>query len=218
MYEKIGDVRDGSGRRIGTIVRRDGEATAAAWATLLVIFLTIGIFIAAFWLLGKIIQLTVRYPKVMLPTLGILLVGGVAYFLFFSNSIYSYQPTTSANTYRVANATPATRKGAAGQSAQTPTASGTVRGPAVGPKGIYVGASVRVTTVQLNIRPGPGPDGTPMGKVRQGEHLRVVSGPVWVPTTSDDGQPMQRDWWQVTGWDASGSVGWCSSRYLDVAP
>lgn len=80
---------------------------------------------------------------------------------------------------------------------------------------IAVGDTVNVTTIGLAIHLQPRIDKErEIGVAKQGSALHVIGGPVVVPTTSDDDQPMLRNWWLVTGWDASGSSGWCSARYL----
>jgi hypothetical protein len=182
----------------------------ATWAFKAAIYLLFGVLIVAFLLFQ-------RYPKIMLPIIGIFIAGGVAYSFYYNNSPYSYRPTYPTNAPTKAMATPAV-SGASLRSEQTQTSSVAVKGPPVGPKQLYLGALVQVTALELNIRPNPGTDGTPIGRVKQGARLEIVSGPVWLPTTSDDGQPLERDWWQVVGWDAGGTLGWCSSRYLEVAP
>jgi hypothetical protein len=87
-----------------------------------------------------------------------------------------------------------------------------------GLKGISIGSRVTVTSVELNIRTAPGTDASVITKVKRGTRLEVVDGPASVPTTSDDGRPMFRIWWKVSGWDNGERLGWSSSRYLEPAP
>jgi hypothetical protein len=83
---------------------------------------------------------------------------------------------------------------------------------------IRVGSTVRVTSDGLYVRYEPGTSNTPIGEARPPGKLRVVGGPVVLPSTSDTGRPLLRNWWLVTGWDGSGSTGWSSSRFLQVSP
>ncbi len=96
---------------------------------------------------------------------------------------------------RVQEVTPGTE--VPGGSAPPPAPSGVIEGSRYQP-----GQQLRVQSVELNIRPAPGTNNTPIGFLRQGEYVAILAGPV---TTADN-----IEWWQVQ--TANGTVGWVAAQ------
>lgn len=74
-----------------------------------------------------------------------------------------------------------------------------------GSSAISVGSVVEVSSNELKAHDSPGLNATTLGTAIKGTRMAVKDGPQCV-----DG----RNWWQVSGWDDSGTLGWCSEVYL----
>jgi hypothetical protein len=80
------------------------------------------------------------------------------------------------------------------------------------PPQLAVGGTAQVTNtdgVGLRIRQNPSPSGRILIKVPEGARLQIKGGPQTTGSTT---------WWQVTGFDTKGTVGWCVGAYLTPVP
>ncbi len=95
----------------------------------------------------------------------------------------------------------------------TPTA---VLRPTVVPTAapLVVGLNAKVQTTglagaALNVRQNPGTTARIVGKLLDGHTAQIKAGP-----QQADGVA----WWQITGWDNGGTLGWVSGKYLKPVP
>ena len=142
---------------------------------------------------------------------GILLAGLVAGFVFTRHPAAT--PTADALTAipssPVALAVPPT---ATHNPLPTPT---TVR-PTVVPTAalLVVGLNAKVQTTglagaALNVRQNPGTKARIVGRLIDGRSAQIKAGP----------QPADGvSWWQISGWDDGGTLGWVSGKYLKPVP
>ena len=63
--------------------------------------------------------------------------------------------------------------------------------------------------MRINIRQGPSTQAKILTKVTEGTRLQIRGGP------QADGR---NTWWQVTGFDTSGTVGWIAQDFLKPVP
>jgi hypothetical protein len=90
----------------------------------------------------------------------------------------------------------------------TPTRPVPTAVPTPGPLVLALGAKVQVTGLNgaaLNVRQNPGTKAKIVGKFQNGATGLIKAG----PQTADGVQ-----WWQITGWDSGGTLGWVSAKYL----
>ncbi len=84
----------------------------------------------------------------------------------------------------------------------------------VTPAPLMVGLGAKVQTTglagaALNVRQNPGTKGIIVGHLVDGRQAQIKAG------------PQQADgvgWWQITGWDNGGTLGWVSGKYLKPVP
>jgi hypothetical protein len=80
------------------------------------------------------------------------------------------------------------------------------------PPQLTIGGTAQVGNTDgagLRIRQTPKTNGKILIKVPDGTRLQLKAGPQVVGSTK---------WWQVTGFDAKGTLGWCVDTYLQAVP
>ncbi len=88
----------------------------------------------------------------------------------------------------------------------------TVVAPTAGPLVVGLNAKVQTTGLAgaaLNVRQNPGTKARIVGKLVDARTAQIKAGP----------QPADGvNWWQISGWDDGGTLGWVSGKYLKPVP
>ena len=85
--------------------------------------------------------------------------------------------------------------------------------PPAPPSQLTVGGGAQVTNTGgsgLRIRQAPNTTARVLAKVPDGAHLQLKAGP--------QQDAAKHTWWQVTGFDNKGTLGWCVADYLKAVP